>query len=154
LQAKQLRVLEEKQVWQVGADQPVPVDVRVIAATNRNIPALTKAQRFREDYPLQVNVFMAAAVSPTGDLRRILAVRNFLEADPAFLVSLDGSPDQRPLLFVQVCIPPMRQMAGRSAQRPSRRCSMKRTSSPPSSRFPLSARHRRLIVSRPQSVNQ
>jgi len=103
-----LRVLEEKQVWQVGADQPVPVDVRVIAATNRNIPALTKAQRFREDYPLQVNVFMAAAVSPTGDLRRILAVRNFLEADPAFLVSLDGSPDQRPLLFVQVCIPPMR----------------------------------------------
>lgn len=63
--------------------------------------ALTTDQ-FSLSYPLQVNVFTAAAVSPTEDLRRILAVRNFLEADPAFLVSLDGSPDQRPLLFVQV----------------------------------------------------
>jgi hypothetical protein len=63
--------------------------------------ALTTDQ-FSLSYPLQVKVFMAAVVSPTDDLRRILAVRNFLEADPAFLVSLDGSPDQRPLLFVQV----------------------------------------------------
>jgi hypothetical protein len=58
--------------------------------------------QFSLGYPLQVNVFTAPALSPTDDLRRILAVRNFLEADPAFLVSLDGSPDQRPLLFVQV----------------------------------------------------
>ena len=63
--------------------------------------ALTTDQ-FSLSYPLQVCVFMAGALSPTDDLRRILAVRSFLEADPAFLVTLDGSPDQRPLLFVQV----------------------------------------------------
>jgi hypothetical protein len=63
--------------------------------------ALTTDQ-FSLGYPLQVCAFMAAAVSPTDDLRRIQLVRNFLEADPAFLVTLDGSPDQRPLLFVQV----------------------------------------------------
>jgi hypothetical protein len=63
--------------------------------------ALTTDQ-FSLSYPLRVCVFMAAVVSPTDDLRRILAIRSFLEADPAFLGTLDGSPDQRPLLFVQV----------------------------------------------------
>ncbi len=61
--------------------------------------------QFSLDYPLRVQVFVAAAISPTDDLRRILAIRAFLEADPAFLVTLDGSPDQRPLLFVQVYPP-------------------------------------------------
>jgi hypothetical protein len=53
-------------------------------------------------YTLQVYVFISAGLSPTDDLRRILTVRRFLEADPAFLVSLDGTPDQRPFLFVQI----------------------------------------------------
>ena len=63
LQAKLLRVLEEKQVWQVGADQPVPVDVRVIAATNRNIPALIKAQQFLEDLFYRLNT-LAIGIAP------------------------------------------------------------------------------------------
>jgi len=58
-----LRVLEEKQVWQVGADQPVPVDVRVIAATNRNIPALIKAQQFLEDLFYRLNT-LAIGIAP------------------------------------------------------------------------------------------
>jgi hypothetical protein len=53
-------------------------------------------------YTLQVHAFISAGLSPTDDLRRILTVRRFLEADPAFLVSLDGTPDQRPFLFVQI----------------------------------------------------
>ena len=56
LQAKLLRVIEEKQVWQVGADHSVPTDVRVIAATNRDIPALIKARLFREDLFYRLNI--------------------------------------------------------------------------------------------------
>lgn len=49
LQAKLLRVLEERQVTRVGGVQPVSIDVRIIAATNRNLPELIAAQRFRDD---------------------------------------------------------------------------------------------------------
>jgi len=53
-------------------------------------------------YAVQVNVFISAAPSPTEDLRRIETLRRFFEADPTFLVSLDGTPEQRPFLFVQI----------------------------------------------------
>jgi transcriptional regulator with GAF, ATPase, and Fis domain len=49
LQPKLLRVLERKQVQRVGASQPISVDVRVIAATNRNLQAEVNARRFRSD---------------------------------------------------------------------------------------------------------
>jgi len=57
---------------------------------------------FTLSYPLRVSVFASADLSPTADLQRIRQVRRFLESDPAFLESLDGSTDQRPLLFVQI----------------------------------------------------
>jgi hypothetical protein len=83
-------------VEQAGTQSaPVPMTWR-----SSFLLALTTDQ-FSLSYPLKVCVLMATAVSPTDDLRRILLVRNFLEADPAFLTSLDGSPNQRPLLFVQ-----------------------------------------------------
>ena len=49
LQAKLLRVLQEKRVLGVGFDQEVAIDVRVIAATNRRLEDMVKAGRFRED---------------------------------------------------------------------------------------------------------
>jgi hypothetical protein len=57
---------------------------------------------FTLTYTLQVYMFMSSEVSPTDDLRRIRALRAFLEKDPGFLVSLDGPPDQRPSTFVQI----------------------------------------------------
>jgi hypothetical protein len=57
---------------------------------------------FTLSYPLRVYLFAATDLSPTNDLRRIRQVRRFLESDPAFLKSLDGPPDQYPLLFVQL----------------------------------------------------
>jgi transcriptional regulator with GAF, ATPase, and Fis domain len=48
-QAKLLRVLEEKVVFRVGGHQPIPVDTRIVAATNRNLSESVRAGKFRED---------------------------------------------------------------------------------------------------------
>jgi DNA-binding NtrC family response regulator len=56
LQAKLLRVLEEKSFKRVGGAQDIRVDVRVIAATNRNLEEEVKAGRFREDLFYRLNV--------------------------------------------------------------------------------------------------
>lgn len=49
LQAKLLRVLQEERVLGVGFDREVPIDVRVIAATNKNLEEMVRQGRFRED---------------------------------------------------------------------------------------------------------
>jgi DNA-binding NtrC family response regulator len=56
LQAKLLRVLEEKSFRRVGGLQDIKVNVRVIAATNRNLEAEVKAGRFRQDLFYRLNV--------------------------------------------------------------------------------------------------
>lgn len=55
-QAKLLRVLEEKVVVRVGGSQIIPVDVRVIAATNQPLDQLISQRRFREDLFFRLNV--------------------------------------------------------------------------------------------------
>ncbi len=56
LQAKLLRVLQEKVVDQVGGDRPIPVDVRILVATNRDLLERIREGTFREDLYYRLNV--------------------------------------------------------------------------------------------------
>ena len=57
VQVELLRVLEEKVVTRVGGNAPIPVDFRVVAATNRDLPAMVRAGAFREELYWRLNVF-------------------------------------------------------------------------------------------------
>ncbi len=57
MQAKLLRVLEEGQVERVGGDRPIPVNVRVIVATHRNLDELVAKGAFRQDLYHRIYVF-------------------------------------------------------------------------------------------------
>jgi Nif-specific regulatory protein len=80
IQVKLLRVLQERDFERVGGTQTIKIDVRIIAASNRNLEEEVKAGRFREDLFYRINVFMLQ----TPPLRQrksdiMLLADNFIE---------------------------------------------------------------------------
>jgi two-component system response regulator PilR (NtrC family) len=75
MQAKLLRVLQEKKIRRVGGTEEIPVDVRVITATHRDLEALVREGAFREDLYYRINVIRV----------RMPALRERLEDLPEFV---------------------------------------------------------------------
>jgi transcriptional regulator with GAF, ATPase, and Fis domain len=57
LQAKLLDVFEKKQIWLLGGDRPIPIDVRIITATNKELQREVNDGNFREDLYERLNIF-------------------------------------------------------------------------------------------------
>jgi transcriptional regulator with PAS, ATPase and Fis domain len=57
LQAKLLRLLSEQEILKLGSDRIIPVDIRILAATNDDIEACVRERRFREDLYYRLNAF-------------------------------------------------------------------------------------------------
>jgi transcriptional regulator with GAF, ATPase, and Fis domain len=104
-QVRLLRVLQDHQVERVGGRQPIHVDVRIVAATHRDLASMVKQRRFREDLWYRINVFPILLPRLRERIEDIPAlVRHFtqraavrfglptVEASPADLRLLSGYP--------------------------------------------------------------
>ncbi len=61
LQAKLLTVLQNREITKVGSNKPVPIDIRLICATNCNLPEMVTQGKFREDLLYRINTIHIAA---------------------------------------------------------------------------------------------
>jgi DNA-binding NtrC family response regulator len=71
MQVKLLRVLQEGQIYRLGSSQPIHLDIRILAASNRDLKAQVDNGSFREDLFFRLNVmtiFLPRLVDRTGDL--------------------------------------------------------------------------------------
>jgi sigma-54 dependent transcriptional regulator, acetoin dehydrogenase operon transcriptional activator AcoR len=76
MQVKLLRAIQEKAVTRVGSDKPIPVNVRILAATNKNLKEEIKKGRFRLDLYYRLNVFEVAVASLRERRQDILPLAN------------------------------------------------------------------------------
>lgn len=70
-QAKLLRILEENEIYRIGGQESIPVDVRILSATNRNVPEAIRKGAFRQDLFFRINtlfLYIPPLRERTGDI--------------------------------------------------------------------------------------
>jgi DNA-binding NtrC family response regulator len=92
LQSKLLRVLQEREIQRIGSSRPVPVDVRVIAASNTNLLEAVANQRFREDLYYRLNV---VALHIPALRERVSDVPELADYFLARIAEQEGGPAKR-----------------------------------------------------------
>ncbi|WP_277051947.1 sigma-54 dependent transcriptional regulator [Zestomonas thermotolerans] len=102
LQANLLRVLQERQIERVGGTQPIPIDVRVLAATHVDLEKAIEAGRFREDLYYRLNVLQVET----------LPLRERIEDVPlladSFLEQFSQEVGRRPRRFSESAVAAMK----------------------------------------------
>jgi len=80
LQAKLLRVIQEKEVEPLGSEKPIPIEIRIISATNKNLKEMVRNQQFREDLYYRLNS-IEIEIPPLRERREdiIVLTKNMLE---------------------------------------------------------------------------
>ena len=88
LQSRLLRVIQEKQIMRIGSDRIIGVDVRVVAATNKNLKREVEQGRFREDLYYRINV-LPLEVPPLNQRKEdILLLFNLFLEEPETILSM------------------------------------------------------------------
>lgn len=100
LQAKLLRVLQEKELVRLGGHQPIPLDVRVVAATNKDLRAAIERREFREDLYYRVSTFRLNLLPLAQRPRDILPLASqfFAQYAPRGLTYVMSAEAQQALL--------------------------------------------------------
>ncbi|HEY3242008.1 MAG TPA: sigma-54 dependent transcriptional regulator [Phycisphaerae bacterium] len=104
LQSKLLRALQERSVRPIGGDQEVAIDVRIIAATNRDLESAVEEGRFREDLFYRINVIHIPlpALRARGDDILLLAqhfIRHYAERSGQHVQGLSSAAAERLLAY-------------------------------------------------------
>ncbi len=88
-QAKILRALQEREIERVGGDRPIPIDIRILAATNKDLSKMVQDGAFREDLFFRINVFSfrLPALRERSEDIPLLAVHLLRQIKPAATLS-------------------------------------------------------------------
>lgn len=103
-QSKLLRALEAREVLPVGGDRPIPMDVRVVAASNQDLSTLVRDKRFRNDLYFRLGglkVDVPPLRAHTGDIPALaeMFLQRYAREHGRFVLSLDAAAEQRLMAY-------------------------------------------------------
>ena len=91
-QIRMLRVIQNREIERVGGDKPIPVDIRIIAATHRNLEEMVRDGKFREDLWYRLNVFPITVPPLRHRLSDIPALVNYFIERKSRQMNLQSHP--------------------------------------------------------------